>query len=103
MAVSQPFTVDHTPPAFSEVEAASTRDGLTVTGVVEDSASHVLFVDVSVDYGPWVPAFPEDGMFDSRDEAFRLVVEGIEDGEHTVSVRAVDRAGNPAVARRLVR
>jgi len=100
-AVSQPFTVDHTPPVFSRIDMASTPSGLEVSGVVEDSASQVLFVDVSVDYGPWVPAFAEDGMFDSRGESFRLVVEGLDSGEHAVSVRAADRSGNPAVVRRL--
>lgn len=102
-AASQPFTVDHTPPEFSRIDVSSTSDGMTVSGVVEDTASRVMFVDVSVDYGPWTPAFAEDGMFDSRGESFRLVVEGLEDGEHTVSVRAADRSGNPAVVRRLSR
>ena len=102
-AVSQPFTVDHTPPEFSRVEVSSNADGMTVSGVVEDSASRVMFVDVSVDYGPWTPAFAEDGMFDSRSESFRLLVEGLKDGEHAVSVRAADRPGNPVVVRRLSR
>ena len=100
-AVSQPFTVDHTPPEFSRVEIESAGSGLEVTGLVEDSASQVMFVDVSVDYGPWVQAFAEDGMFDSKGESFRLVVDELEGAEHAVSVRAADRSGNPAVARLL--
>ncbi|HYW69147.1 MAG TPA: WD40 repeat domain-containing protein [bacterium] len=100
-AVSQPFIVDHTPPEFSRVEVESAGSGLEVTGLVEDSASQVMFVDVSVDYGPWVPAFAEDGMFDSKGESFRLVVNELDGGEHAVSVRAADRSGNPAVVRLL--
>ena len=76
---------------------------LTVSGVVTDAASQVMFVDVSVDYGAWKPAFADDGMFDSRSESFRLVVEGLEEGEHAVSVRAADRSGNPVVVRKLSR
>ncbi len=102
-AVSQPFTVDNTPPELSRVEVEPTAGGMTVSGIVEDSASRVMFVDVSVDYGPWTPAFAEDGMFDSKAESFRLVVEGLEEGEHAVSIRAADRPGNLAVARRLSR
>jgi len=71
--------------------------------VVEDLASQVMFVDVSVDYGPWKPAFADDGMFDSRGESFRLVIEGLEPGEHAVSIRAADRSGNPVVVRRVSR
>jgi hypothetical protein len=101
--VSPPFTIDHTPPEFSDLRIEETPSGLEVSGVVEDSASQIVFVDVSVDYGPWRPAFPSDGMFDSRGESFRLVVEGLDSGEHAVSVRAADRAGNPAIARKLFR
>ena len=102
-AESQPFTVDHTPPEFTRVDVSSSAGVLTVSGVVTDAASQVMFVDVSVDYGPWKPAFADDGMFDSRSESFRLVVEGLEEGEHAVSVRAADRSGNPVVARKLSR
>ncbi len=76
---------------------------LTVSGVVTDASSQVMFVDVSVDYGAWKPAFADDGMFDSRSESFRLVVEGLEEEEHAVSVRAADRSGNPVVVRKLSR
>ena len=102
-AESQPFTVDHTPPEFTRVDVSSSAGGLTVSGVVTDSASQVMFVDVAVDYGAWRPAFADDGMFDSRSESFRLVIEGLESGEHAVSVRAADRPGNPVVVRKLSR
>ncbi len=102
-AESQPFTVDHTPPEFTRVDVSSSAGMLTVSGVVTDAASQVMFVDVSVDYGAWKPAFADDGMFDSRSESFRLVVEGLEEGEHAVSVRAADRSGNPVVVRKLSR
>jgi len=101
-AESPPFIVDHTPPEFTRVDVSSARE-LTVSGVVTDAASQVMFVDVSVDYGDWRPAFADDGMFDSRSESFRLVIEGLEEGEHAVSVRAADRSGNPVVVRKLSR
>ena len=102
-AESPPFTVDHTPPEFTSVDVSSSAGGLTVSGVVTDSASQVMFVDVAIDYGAWKPAFADDGMFDSRSESFRLVIEGLESGEHAVSVRAADRPGNPVVVRELSR
>ncbi|MEA3409499.1 MAG: hypothetical protein U9Q95_04030, partial [Candidatus Eisenbacteria bacterium] len=102
-AESQPFIVDHTPPEFTSVDVASSAGGLTVSGAVTDSASPVMFVDVSIDYGAWKPAFADDGMFDSRGESFTLVIEGLESREHAVSVRAADRSGNPVVVRKLAR
>jgi hypothetical protein len=102
-SVSPPFMVDHTPPELSGLEVESASGVLTVRGRAEDALSQVTFVDVSIDYGPWRAAFAADGMFDSRSEAFELVLEGVASGEHTVSVRAADRSGNPAVARRVSR
>lgn len=101
--VSQPFVVDHTPPRISDVRVEVDGDGLTVAGSAEDTASPVMFVDVSVDYGEWAPAFAADGMFDSRSESFRLTLEDTGPGEHVVAVRAVDRHGNPVVVRRVTR
>jgi hypothetical protein len=102
-AESQPFVVDHTPPVISRLDIDLSSGTLTVEGEAGDELSQIVFVDVSVDYGPWRPAFAADGMFDSREEPFRFVAEGLEAGEHTVSVRASDRSGNPAVARRVWR
>ena len=101
-AVSAPFIVDHTPPELSRLDVRWSGGEMTVGGRVKDAATPVVAVDVSVDYGEWRPAFAEDGMFDSRSEAFRLVLEDVEPGEHAVAVRAIDRAGNPVVGRRVV-
>ncbi len=101
--VSAPFRVDHTVPTIRELTVSLDGGGVLVKGTAEDADSPVMFVDVSVDYAGWEPAFAEDGMFDSRSESFRLLIEDLSPGEHTVAVRAVDRAGNPVVARKLSR
>jgi hypothetical protein len=102
-ATSQPFVVDHTPPSITDVGVRESDGGLRISGRAEDSGSPVLFVDVSVDYGEWTAAFADDGIFDSRSEPFALTIDDVGEGEHSVAVRAVDRHGNPAVVRRVVR
>jgi hypothetical protein len=102
-AISPVFTVDNTPPRVDGIELE--RDGtvVLVTASVRDAASPVAGVEVSIDYGEWMPAFPVDGMFDSRSEEATLRFEDPAPGEHAVAVRGADRAGNIGVARIVVK
>ncbi len=101
--VSAPFLVDNTAARITSLSVSREGDGLAVDGAVEDALSPIAQVEVSVDYGEWEPAFPDDGIFDSRIEAFSLVIEEAGEGETAVAVRAVDRAGNIAVSRTVLR
>jgi hypothetical protein len=101
--VSAPFLVDGTAPSVSKLDVRVERGRVVVAGSVEDALSPVDRVDVALDYGDWDLAFAEDGMFDSPAESFRFEAEDVAAGEHTVAVRATDRAGNSAVVMRIVR
>jgi hypothetical protein len=96
--LSGPFIVDNTRPT---VTSDVSRDGksIVVSGSAKDALSAIVRVEVAVDYGEWKPAFATDGLFDSRTESFRAVVDDPGAGEHSVTVRAFDRAGNVAVTR----
>ena len=76
-----------------------TEIGLQVAGVTEDGASVVLRVEVSVDGGEWRALRADDGVLDERREAFAgaLPGAGVQGGEHVLSVRAADEAGNVGV------
>jgi outer membrane protein assembly factor BamB len=100
---SAPFVVDNTPPEFEGVEASRDGETIVVGGRAGDALSPIVRVEVALDYGQWRSAFAEDGMFDSLEEAFDLTVSGQAGGEHAVTIRAIDRAGNVATARRVVR
>lgn len=100
-AVSAVFTVDHTPPKITELEVSESGGALTVSGLATDAAHPISGVEVSLDYGQWLRAFATDGILDSRSESFELTLDDPGAGEHTVAVRAFDRAGNMALARRL--
>lgn len=90
--VSEPFTIDNTPPAIPELAA----DGARVRGRAEDSGSPVVRLEVAVDDGDWRAVAPEGGIGDARTAAFAFALPGLRPGEHVVSVRAIDMAGNSA-------
>jgi hypothetical protein len=90
--VSEPFEIDNTPPVVAEL----TGDGARIRGRAQDAASPVSRIDVAVDDGDWRSVVPEGGLGDSRGTGFSFVLPGLKAGEHLVSVRAIDLAGNSA-------
>lgn len=100
---SAPFLVDGGAPSIADVDVRVGRGRATVRGAVADALSPIDRVEIAIDYGEWRPAFADDGMFDSPDEGFHLEIEDVAPGEHTVAVRAVDRAGNSAAVTRVLR
>lgn len=102
-ATSAPFVVDNSPPAFEGLSLSIDGETLRVRGAVSDAWSPISGVDVSVDYGDWEAVHSADGSYDSRDEAFDRTFDVEAGGERSVAVRAVDRSGNVAVARRVLR
>lgn len=89
-ATSEPFGVDNTAPSLPELAAQGAR----VRGRAEDAASPVVRLEVAVDDGEWRAVAPEGGIGDSRSAAFAFTLPDLKPGEHLVSVRAVDLAGN---------
>ncbi len=98
-AVSPIFTVDNSPPSVDGIELRRNGRAIVIGASIRDALSPVVGVEVSIDYGEWMPAFPVDGMFDSRAEAATFRFEDLAQGRHAVAVRAADRAGNIGVAR----
>lgn len=90
---SEPVLVDNTAPTVT-VRAEADR----VSGDAHDGASAVTRVEVSFDAGEWRPMRASDGVFDERDESFTATLPTLASGEHVVSVRAYDEAGNLGVA-----
>lgn len=92
--VSAPFIVDNTPPAV-EILSRSVRDGVAVVGFrVKDRVSGLRRADVSTDGGKWKAVYSTDGIIDSGTEEFRVTTEALDKGEHVVSLRVYDAAGN---------
>lgn len=94
-AVSQPFTVDNTPPSLDELTARAEDGRVRVQGVAVDRGSGLARVELSLDDQPWRTVTPDGGLTDGTQQGFAATLDATP-GEHTVSARAVDRAGNVA-------
>ncbi len=101
-AVSVPFTVDNTAPAVTALEVEPGPGSLVVSGRAEDAASPLTRIEVSLDNDDWQAVSPAGGFADERSLAFRVRLPAVSPGPHTVSVRAVDLAGNTVVRARPV-
>ena len=97
--VSEPFVVDHTPPA---VLLLGVDDGL-IRFEARDAVSILRTAEYSVDAGTWVPVLSDDGIVDSLREMFTIRLEGAGNGERLVTLRVRDRAGNAGLAKAVVR
>jgi hypothetical protein len=98
-ALSEPVTVDNRRPEVIGLKFADGR----VTGVTRDHLSTIRFLEFAVNGGDWKYVAPADGVFDDREESFRITLEDLKPGAHTVAVRATDAEGNVGVEKLLLR
>jgi hypothetical protein len=93
-AFSEPFTVDNTPPEVTSFAARGEKGSVSLEGKAEDSLSPLSRIEVAIDDNDWRTVTPEGGFADDRALSFHARLPKVEPGDHTVSVRAVDLAGN---------
>lgn len=94
---SSAFEIDNTPPAISVTSARVERGRTVIVFDVKDDHSPVQRVEFSSDGQRWRGVFPADGIADSREEHFELVVDG-ELGDKGLTLRATDTMNNIATA-----
>jgi hypothetical protein len=97
--LSAPFWVDNTPPRVRVVQQTVTAEGGEVVFEVEDAISPLRGAETSLDGKEWKDLLSDDGIVDSRKETFTVRVSNLAAGEHVVSVRAYDTAGNVGVGK----
>ena len=95
-ALSPPFTVDNTPPVVTAFTARGGAGAVEFDGRAEDATSTLARVEVAVDAGDWRVVTPDGGLADRRTLSFHGRMPRIDPGDHTISVRVVDAAGNLA-------
>lgn len=101
--ISTPVTIDNTPPAVTLTSPTRSGAGFQVTADAEDKATALRRCEYSIDGGSWTPVEAEDGVTDSPRERFLIRIAMLAPGEHMISVRVYDAAGNAGVAKVVTR
>jgi hypothetical protein len=101
--VSMPVTIDDTPPVVTLSGPSRTGTSFEIYADAVDRASTLRRCEFSVDAGPWTLVEASDGVTDSAQERFRITVPNFPAGEHVISVRVYDAAGNAGLAKYVVR
>ena len=101
-AVSAPFRIDNTAPQVTEMAADPVPGAILVSGQAEDATGPLTRIEVSLDNDEWRVITPEGGLADERTLSFRASIPEVAPGEHTVSVRVIDLAGNTVTRARRV-
>jgi sugar lactone lactonase YvrE len=98
--VSRTILVDHTPP---QVRVVSVDGRQAARFEASDAASLLQQAEYSLDAGSWQPVYPDDGILDSRGESFTIRLADLPPGEHLITLRVRDRAGNAGLAKAVIR
>lgn len=96
--ISDLFLIDNTPPKVKLVSREIGAKGATLVFGAEDAHSVIRSAAYVLNGKPEVQAFPEDGIFDSTRETFRLEWDDLPGGSHTVVFQATDESGNTGTA-----
>jgi len=95
--ISDPLTVDNTPPVIGDMKAAVQGKSARIEAKIIDRTSTVSKVEYALDSkDEWQAVNASDTIFDSPEEAVNFTIEGLPAGAHQIMLRASDAHNNPA-------
>ena len=99
--ISDPFDIDNSQPMVTDITATANEDQTyQITCTAADPFSYIQKAVYKIDSDEeWQVIFPDDGIFDSKREALLLHTNSLPTGEHTITIRVTDAAGNTGVGR----
>jgi hypothetical protein len=99
--MSEPLEIDNTQPSIGEIQITANGDGTyKVACDVTDMTTPIQKAVYKIDSDEhWKAIFPEDGIFDSKQEKLLLETGELPEGAHTITIQVTDRAQNMAVSR----
>jgi hypothetical protein len=101
--ISSPVLIDNTPPVVRVGAVQKAGNAIEIPVEAVDETSALRRCEYSLNAGPWFPVEAVDGVTDSRAETFRIRLGNLGAGEHLVTVRVFDAAGNAGLAKVVVR
>lgn len=99
--ISDPFDIDNSQPTVADITATANEDQTyQISCVAADTSSLIQKAVYKIDSDEhWQVIFPDDGIFDSKSETLLLQTDPLPAGEHTITIRVTDAAGNTGVGR----
>jgi len=101
--ISAPFLVDNTPPSVRHSGGERSGAGAVVRFQAADAASMLRRAEYSLNAGPWIPVFSDDGIIDSKSETLTIRLEALKPGEHLITLRVADSAGNTGLGKAVLK
>lgn len=102
--LSEPVDIDNTPPAVTVVGTPQlSGDRAKVVFEAKDAASYLTRAEYSVNGGPWIPIYADDGISDGPTERYTVDISVKTPGEYDVTIRVYDVNSNSGNARAVVR
>jgi hypothetical protein len=96
--VSDSYLVDNTPPTVGDLAWNISGNDVHISFRAQDLTSAMDSAAYVLDsHQDWQAIFPVDKIFDSPDESVEFTIKGLAPGEHQVTIRVTDVAGNQAV------
>jgi len=93
--ISDPVVVDNTAPAVKEHSIEVKEKNVTLKFKALDEFSAIGEVHYTVDSNAeWKAAVPNDLVYDTTEEDFKIVIEDLKPGEHIISIKVSDDLGN---------
>lgn len=102
--ISEPFTIDNTQPTVTvSGQPQITGDKGRVTFIASDTSSYLTRAEYSVNGGPWMSVYADDGISDGPNERYTVDFPVKSPGEFSVTLRVFDADGNVGNARSVIR
>ncbi|MEM9226401.1 MAG: hypothetical protein AAGA45_00385, partial [Verrucomicrobiota bacterium] len=98
LKISQPFLIDNTNPTVELETQKNNDDSYVLVFTAKDAHSIISEASYVLDGGKPVQLQPEDSIFDSPEEIFRVVLDNPTPGEHSIVLEVKDERGNRGVA-----
>ncbi len=97
--VSKSFVISNTAPTVTLSQPRLQDRSASFDFTARTTASLVYQAEFSLDAQAWRIVYPQDGISDSLQESFQVVMENLSRGEHLLTVRVIDSIGNIGTAK----
>lgn len=94
-----PVLVDNERPSITSLEM---KQGNQVSGTATDQYSMIARIEYRVDGGDWQLVFPDDQIFDEKQEEFSFSIPSFDSDGHQFTIRVFDAAGNTIVRQEVI-